>query len=100
MTLNHLSKCLIGSEPLPFERSLPVVKKTPGPTFALVAPQLPKGFFEQIGGVQSLVGPEKAFNAWRPWRLKIVQRDNSAYFCPLMKRRFLLASRPYSLFLT
>src|SRR4026208_1695324 len=40
MTLDHLSKLLVGSKPLPFERRLPVLKETPGPTLALVAPQL------------------------------------------------------------
>src|SRR5678810_1002919 len=49
MPLDHLGKFLIGPKTLPFERRLPVVKKAPGPTFALIAPQLPKGLLEQIG---------------------------------------------------
>src|SRR3970282_2344732 len=55
MTFNHLGKFLIGSKPLPFERRLPVLKEAPCPTFALVAPQLPKGLLEQIRAVQSFV---------------------------------------------
>src|SRR5262245_65801890 len=56
MLLDHLRKFLVRSKPLPFERRLPVFKEAPGPTFALVAPQLPKGFLKQVGGIESLVG--------------------------------------------
>src|SRR5689334_22812667 len=60
MTFNHLGKFLIGSKPLPFERRLPVLKETPGPAFALVAPQLTERLLEQIRAVQAFVGPEQS----------------------------------------
>jgi hypothetical protein len=100
MTLDHRGKFLIRLKPLPFERGLPVLKEASCPTLALVAPQLTKGLLEQIAVFSRLLACSKAFNGWRPWRLRLSQRDNSAYFCPLMNHRSLLASRPYSLFLT
>src|SRR5580765_3700590 len=44
MALDHLGKLLVRLKPLPFERRSPVLKEASGPTLALVAPQLTKGF--------------------------------------------------------
>src|SRR5215813_1380862 len=55
MTLNHLGKFLKRSEPLPFECCLPVLKEAPRPPFALIAPQLAKGLFEQVSDVEPLI---------------------------------------------
>src|ERR1019366_693401 len=38
MPLDHAGKFLVGFQTLPFERLLPVLKKAPSPSLALVAP--------------------------------------------------------------
>src|SRR5919198_660062 len=59
MTLDHLSELLVRLEALPLEARLPVVEETPRPAFPLVAPQLAEGFFQQVGGIEPLVGGQQ-----------------------------------------
>ena len=59
MTLDHGGELLKGLQPLPLEAVLPVVEELPGPGLALVIPQLPKRFLEQIGRVEPLIGGEQ-----------------------------------------
>jgi len=59
MPLDHLGKFLVGLEPLPLERRLPVVEEPTRPAFRLVTPQLTKGLLQKIGRIQPLVGPKK-----------------------------------------
>jgi hypothetical protein len=40
------------------ERGAPVLEEAPCPTLMVVTPQLTERFLEQVGGVQSLVGPQ------------------------------------------
>jgi hypothetical protein len=61
VSLDHVSKVLVGLQPLPFELRAPVLEELPGPSFAAVIPQLTKGFFQQIRGVEALVGCEQQF---------------------------------------
>src|SRR5215475_1515043 len=97
MTLNHLGKFLKRSEPLPFECCLPVLKEAPRPPFALIAPQLAKGLFEQVSDVEPLIGAQQGLQSLAAFQSEIVRCDNSVYFCPLIKRRSLPESLPYSL---
>jgi hypothetical protein len=59
MTINHFGELLVGLEALPFERGTPVLEEAPRSAFLLVTPQLSEGLLEQVGGVQSLVGPQQ-----------------------------------------
>src|SRR5574337_783711 len=86
MTLDHLSKLLVGPEPLPFERRLPVLKEPPGPTFALVAPQLTERLLEQIGAVQSLVGMEQSLQRLAAFKSQILPARQQRVLLPLDER--------------
>lgn len=55
MTINHLGEFLVRHKALPLQARAPIVEETPRPGLALVAPQLPEGFFQQISRVQPLV---------------------------------------------
>src|ERR1700690_1869753 len=68
MSINHLSKFLVGFESLPLEARAPVLEEPPRPPFALVVPELAEGLLEQVGRVQSLVGRKQ-----RPKRLSALQ---------------------------
>src|SRR5689334_860944 len=72
MTLDHLSKFFKGSKPLPSECGLPVFKEASRPPFALIAPQLAKGLFEQVSGVEPLVGAEQSLQSLAALQSQIV----------------------------
>jgi hypothetical protein len=55
VAIDHLRELLIGGEPLPLEALCPPREEGAGPALGLVVPELAKGLFEQVGGVQSLV---------------------------------------------
>src|SRR6185437_3682434 len=82
MTLNHLSEFLIGPKSLPFERCLPVLKESPCPPFALVAPQLAEGLLEQVSGVDSLVGTKQGFQCLAAFQTQIVPARQQRVFLP------------------
>ena len=56
VAVNHIGEAFVGFQALPFETGAPVVEEATRPTFAVVVPQLGEGLFEDIGGVQPLVG--------------------------------------------
>ena len=55
MTLDHFRELLVGLQALPLEAGLPILGELARPGFALVIPELPEGFLEQVGGIESLV---------------------------------------------
>ena len=57
--LDQGGKFLKRPEPLPFELLLPADKKLAGPAFPAIGPELAELLLEQVGGGQSLVGPEQ-----------------------------------------
>src|SRR5215211_2592351 len=59
VTVNHGSELLIRRQPLPLQAGAPVLEEAPGPTLALVAPQLAEALLQQVGGVQPLVGRQQ-----------------------------------------
>ena len=65
-------------------------------SFAPVVPQLPKGFLEQVRGIQPLVGRQQLLERPPPVELRFSRCDSRVYFCPLMNRRSLPLSRAYS----
>ena len=81
MTINHLREFLIRFQPLPLETRAPVVEEAPRPALAFVVPELPEGFLQQVGPVESLVGREQF-----PERLPAVQRQ----VLPARQQRVLL----------
>src|SRR5215471_221670 len=83
MLLDHLRKFLVRSKPLPFERRLPVFKEAPGPTLALVAPQLTKGFLKQVGGIESLVGIKQGLKRLAAFKRKVVPARQERVPLPL-----------------
>ena len=100
MTLDHLCKFFIGSKPLPFERRLPVLKKAPGPTFALIAPQLTERFLEQICAVQPLVSTQQSLQRLAAFKCKIVPARQQRVLLPLDVASIFTHQTPVSLFLT
>ena len=59
VTIDRRGELLIGLEPLPHQRRLPVLEEATRPSLAPVVPQLPEGFLEEIGDVEPLVGLEE-----------------------------------------
>src|SRR5271166_5164362 len=59
MTLDHLRKCLVGFQALPFQLGAPVLEELPCPGLAVVVPELTEGFFQQVSGVEALVGGQQ-----------------------------------------
>lgn len=59
MALDHRRELLVGGEPLPLEALCPPLEESAGSALGLVAPELAKGLFEQVGGVQPRVGLEQ-----------------------------------------
>src|SRR6266567_4083159 len=57
--LDHRGKSLVGREALPLEGRPPVLEEAPRPTLAVIAPELPERFFEQVRRVEPLVGGEQ-----------------------------------------
>src|SRR5262245_32891139 len=72
MTVDHRGKVLEGPEPLPPEGRAPILEEAPGPALAVVAPELPEGFFQHVGGVQALVGREEQLETLFPLEREIV----------------------------
>src|ERR1043166_294714 len=85
MTLNHLGKFLIRSEPLPFECCLPVLKEASRPPFALVAPQLAKGLFKEVRDIESLVRAQQGLQSLAPFQSEIVAVRQQRVFLSLDK---------------
>ena len=59
MALDHRRERLIGREPLPLEALFPACEEGAGSALGLVVPELAKGLFEEVGGVQPLVSLEQ-----------------------------------------
>ena len=59
VALDHVGKALFGLEALPLEAGAPVVEEAPCPAFAPVVPELAEGFFQEIGGIEALVGGQQ-----------------------------------------
>src|SRR5215468_6799428 len=85
MTLNHLGEFLKRSEPLPFECCLPVLKEAPRPPFALIAPQLAKGLFEQVSDVEPLIGAQQGLQSLAAFQSEIVPVRQQRVFLSLDK---------------
>src|ERR1700752_983602 len=83
MTFNQLSKFLEGCKPRPFERGLPVLKEASRPSFALVAPQLAKGLFEQVRGVEPLVGTQQSLQRLATFEIEIIPTRQQRILLPL-----------------
>ena len=60
MPIDHLSKLLIGFEPLPLEARAPVLEEFPSPSFTLVIPELTERLLEQLCGVQALISCQQS----------------------------------------
>jgi len=48
VSINHLSKLLVGFQALPLQAGAPVLDEAPRPAFALVVPELTEGLLEQV----------------------------------------------------
>ena len=59
MAVDHRRELLVGREPLPLEALCPPREEGAGSALGLVVPELAKGLFEQVGGVQPLVSLEQ-----------------------------------------
>ncbi len=59
VAVDHRRELLVGREPLPLEALFPAREEGAGPALGLVVPELAKGLFEQVGGVEPLVGLEQ-----------------------------------------
>src|SRR5712691_2317297 len=59
VALDHRRELLVGLEPLPLQALLPPLEEGAGPAWGVVAPELAEGLFEQVGGVEPLVGLEQ-----------------------------------------
>lgn len=59
MPLDHGGEVLVGFQALPLELRPPVLDELSGPHFAVVVPQLTEGIFEQVRGVEALVGRQQ-----------------------------------------
>src|SRR3990170_3833034 len=57
--LDHGRELLVGLQPLPLQALLPTLKEGASPARSLVTPELAEGLFEQIGGIEPLVGLEQ-----------------------------------------
>ena len=80
MTIDHRGELFIGNEPLPLQACTPVLKETPCPGLALVAPKLAEAILEHIGRVEPLIGR----HAFLLSSVRFSRRDSKVYFCPLM----------------
>jgi hypothetical protein len=56
VAVDHRRELLVGREPLPLEALCPPPEEGAGSALGLVVPELANGLFEQVSGVQSLVG--------------------------------------------
>ena len=83
MTIDHLSEFLVRFEPLPFERSAPVLEEAPRPALALVAPQLTEGLPEQVGGVEPLVGRQQRLERLAAFQGEILPARKQGVLLPL-----------------
>ena len=63
MPLDHRREFLVGVKPLPLQALLPPLEEGAGPARRLVAPELPEGLLEPVGGVESLIGLEQLTQA-------------------------------------
>ena len=63
MTLDHLSKLLVGLETLPLEGIAPVDEEPSSPPFRLVVSELPKRLLEDVGRVQPFIGLQQHLQA-------------------------------------
>lgn len=59
MAVDHRRELFVGREPLPLEALFPPLEEGAGPALGLVVPELAKGLFEQVRGVEPLVGLEQ-----------------------------------------
>src|SRR5260370_13621207 len=53
--LNHRGKSLLGRQALPLQSHPPALEEAPRPALAVIAPELPERFFEQVRRVEPLV---------------------------------------------
>src|SRR5260370_27128841 len=53
--LNHRGKSLVGRQALPLQSRPPVLEEAPRPALAVIAPELPERFFEQLRRFDRLV---------------------------------------------
>src|SRR5664279_127363 len=63
MAVDHAGELLVGFQPLPFERGPPLLEEAPCPALVLIAPELTKGFLEQVGGIEPFVGPQQCLQS-------------------------------------
>src|SRR5712691_9849324 len=80
---NHRGELLIGPEALPLEPRPPVLEEAPRPALAVVAPQLPKGLFEQIGRVEPLVCGEQGLEGPPAIEGEVLAVRKEGVFLPL-----------------
>ncbi|GJL70756.1 MAG: hypothetical protein NPIRA06_33910 [Nitrospirales bacterium] len=59
MAVDHRGELLVGREPLPLEALFPTREEGAGSALGLVTPELAKGLFEQVGGVEPPVSLEQ-----------------------------------------
>jgi hypothetical protein len=61
MIVDHLGKLLVAFQALPFEACPPVFEKSPCLGLTFIIPKLAEALFQQIGGVESLIGIQQDF---------------------------------------
>jgi hypothetical protein len=83
VTVDHRGELLVGLETLPFKCRLPVLEEAPRSGLAPVVPQLPEGFLEQIGDVESVVGLQQLAQRTPPFQGQIVAVRQQRVFLAL-----------------
>src|SRR3990172_10404464 len=63
VAFDHRGELLERCESFPLEGVAPILEEPARPSLPAVAPQLPEGFLEQVGGVEPLVGREQQVEA-------------------------------------
>jgi hypothetical protein len=80
VAVDHGDELLLVWQALPFECSPPVLEEALHEALSLIAPQLAEGFLEQVGGVQSPVGPPQRLERLAAFQRQVLPTRSTVYF--------------------
>ena len=72
MILDQPGKLLVGFQALPAKGIAPLVEGVEGPAGCPIVPELAEALYEQVGGVQALVGAEKQLQGLAAFRVQVL----------------------------
>ncbi len=81
--LDPLGELLVRLQAPPLEACPPVIEELTRPGFAVVVPELAEGFFEQVGGIQPLVGREQELEVLAGRAGEVLRMRQERVFLPL-----------------